>query len=164
MNKVNKNQQNSTLSGVEVSNSETGLTPLQEKAVLLLVNGKNMTDVSNELEIDRGTLYNWFDKIPFKAFYNKQCKEIKDTISNGLMGLYNKAVEAIQDSIKSDNEAVKLKAAFWLIDRLEAQSIGETTPREMIKKLCTHNNWIVDTNTLDEAKYKQLCRENNIKP
>ena len=164
MNKLNKNQQNSTLSKVEGINSETGLTPLQEKAALLLVSGKNITEVSNELSIDRGTLYKWFEKIPFTAFYNKQCKEVKDNIENGLMGLYNDSIQAIKESIKSNNEMIKLKTAFWLIEKLSNQNIGETDPREIIKKQCTHSDYIVDLYKLNEVEYMQLCKENNIIP
>ena len=164
MDKLNKNQQNSTLSKVEGINSETGLTPLQEKAALLLVSGKNITEVTNEISIDRGTLYKWFDKIPFKAYYNKQCKEVKDNIENGLMGLYNDSIQAIKEGIKSNNEMIKLKTAFWLIEKLTSQIIGETDPKEIIKKKCTHNNFIVDMETLNEAKYKQMCKENNLIP
>jgi hypothetical protein len=164
MNKVNKNQQNSTVSGIEGINTETGLTPLQEKAALLLVSGKNITEVSIELSIDRGTLYKWFDKIPFKAYYNKQCKEVKDSIENGLMGLYNDSIQAIKEGIKSNNEMIKLKTAFWLIEKLTSQTIGETDPREMIKKQCTHNNFIVDMETLNKDKYQQMCMENNLIP
>lgn len=166
MKKIDKIQQNSTLSGVEVANEETGLTPLQEKAVLLLISGKNVTEVANELQIDRSTLYNWIDKIPFKAFYNKQRKEINDIITNGLLSLYNEAIKAVKDGLKSLNGSVKLKAAFWLIERLESQSIGETDPRKMINNVCT--GIAIDGLDLgisfDEAKYKQLCRENNINP
>lgn len=164
MNKVNKNQQNSTLSGVDIANLETGLTPLQEKAALLLVSGKNITEVSNDLNIDRGTLYKWFEKIPFKAFYNKQCKEIKDNIENGLMGLYNDSIQAIKEGIKSNNEMIKLKTAFWLIEKLTSQTIGETDPRKMIKNECTGiiiDDWGISFN---EEKYKTLLKENGLTP
>lgn len=168
MKKVNINQQNSTLSEVEIINNETGLTPLQEKAVILLVSGKNMTDVSNELNIDRGTLYNWFEKLTVKAYYNRLCYEVKENIQNELLGLYNEAVKAIGSSLKSDNETIKLKTAFWLIERLEAQTTGSTDPREIIKRECTtvKTEWedLVDTTIFDEAKYKQLCKENNLRP
>jgi len=162
MKKINKIQQNSTLTEVEVINKQTGLTPIQEKAVLLLVSGKNITDVSTELNIDRGTLYNWFEKLTFKAYYNKLCSEVQTTVQNGILGLYNEAIQAIQSSLKSDNEAIKLKTAFWLIERLEAKNIGATDPREILRNKCTTSTVEWDLNTFDEEKYKRLCKENGL--
>jgi transposase-like protein len=51
-------------------NTETGLTPLQEKAVSLIVNGKSYSDTAKELKIDRSTLYAWSNRINFQAYGN----------------------------------------------------------------------------------------------
>jgi len=77
------------------------------------------------------------------------------------MSLYNSAIQVIKEDMKSNNEAVKLKAAFWLIEKITSQNIGETNPREIIKKQCTYSDCLIDLYGLDEVKYKQMCRENN---
>jgi hypothetical protein len=41
---------------------DTGLTPLQEKAVALIVNGKSYSDAAKELKIDRA-FYNCRDPL-----------------------------------------------------------------------------------------------------
>jgi len=158
---MDKKQQNST--NLELIDN-TGLTPLQQKAVGLLVSGKSITEVSNELKIDRGTLYNWIDKITFKAYFNKQCNEVKNDTFNGLMGLYNDSVKAIKDSINSSNQTLRFKAAIWLIEQLNNLSFDETDPIEMIKKECIVNNLDFDFSTsFDENKYKLLLKENGLK-
>lgn len=164
MNKLNKIEQNSTFPDIEVVNNETGLTPIQERAIILLVSGKNITDVSNELNIDRGTLYNWFDRIAVKAYYNRLCNEIKENIQNGLLGMYNEAIQAIGDSLKSDNETIKLKTAVWLIEQFKGLTIGETNPKQMIKNACMETTTDVDWGiSLNESKYKLLLKENGLK-
>ena len=158
---MDKIQQNST--NLELIDN-TGLTPLQQKAVALLISGKSITEVSNELQIYRGTLYNWFDKLTFKAYYNKQCNEVKNDTFNGLMGIYADSVKAIKDCINSKNEAIRLKTATWLIEQLSSVTIGETDPIEMIKKACIVNNWDIEIGTsFDEYKYKLLLKENGLK-
>ena len=156
---INKIQHYST---PEVINRETGLTPLQEKAVSLLVTGQNFTEVAINLNIDRGTLYNWFEKITFKAYYNRLCSEVKANVQNNLLGLYSDAMKAIETSLKSDNETIKLKAAVWLLEKLEAQKIEETSPQNMIRGYC--NSFTFEIDNFDEAKYKRLCKENGIEP
>ena len=51
-------------------NTETGLSPLQEKAVGLIVNCKSYSDTAKELKIDRSTLYAWSNRINFQAYYS----------------------------------------------------------------------------------------------
>jgi hypothetical protein len=164
MKELNRNEQISTISDVEISNENTGLTPIQEKAISLLISGKNITDVSNEINIDRGTLYNWFQKPTVKAYYNMLCLEVKENVQNGLLGLYKEAIQTIESSLKSDNESVKLKAAFWLIERLEDKKIEETDPRIIIRKMCSSLSMEWDLTTFDEVKYKNLCKENGLNP
>jgi len=159
---MDKVSQISTISGVT---DETGLTPIQQKAVMLLISGKNYTEVANELQIDRKTLYNWFEKISFQAYYNLQMSEIKATVSNGLLSTYSDAIQAIKDSLNSENEAVKLKAAFWLIEHFKEMTVGETNPVKMIKNVCTTNDLIFDIDfgaNFNETKYKKLLSENGL--
>jgi hypothetical protein len=146
-------------------NIETGLTPLQEKAVALIVNGKSYTDTARELKIDRSTLYAWSNKINFQAYYNRLISDVRQDVLNELHSFHLDAVNVIRDSLNSKNDTVKIKVAFWLFEKLENRKIGNTDPRLWLKKLCTSDDFGLSFNSrsLDEKKYRQLCEENFLK-
>jgi hypothetical protein len=150
---------------MEKINPQSGLTPIQEKAVLLLVAGKKYSQVSEELEIDRSTLYLWAEKLTFQTFFNKMCIEVQDEVRNGLFGMYNDAVKAVEEGLKSTNLTIKLKTATWLIEKLQNLNIGEKNPRNILREYATSSIWpeILDT-TFDQKKYLKLCQENGIEP
>lgn len=116
-------------------NVETGLTAVQEKAAQLLLVGMSKTEIANELKIDRGTLYNWIDKLTFQAYMNKLFEEAKKNSELGLFSMVNKAVLALNSSLESDNKSVKLKAAIWLFETIKNMTPGESNPREIIRNM-----------------------------
>ena len=146
-------------------NTETGLTPLQEKAVSLIVNGKSYSDTAKELKIDRSTLYAWSNRINFQAYYNRLISEVRQDVINELHSFHLDAVRVIRDSLNSKNDAVKIKVAFWLIEKLENRQIGNSDARNWIKKLCTSDEFDLRFNStsLNEKKYRQICEDNCLK-
>jgi GTP1/Obg family GTP-binding protein len=146
-------------------NPETGLTPLQEKAVALIVNGKSYTDAAKELKIDRSTLYSWSNKINFKAYYNRVISDVRQDVINELHSFHLDAVRVIRDSLNSKNDTVKIKVAFWLIEKLENRDIGHSDASAWIKKLCTSDtfDYLHNSTSFDENKYRQLCEDNCLK-
>ena len=149
---------------MEKFNKITGLTPQQEKAAVLLASGKTMTETAKAVKIERSTLYQWIEKVNFKAYFNSLIKEIRDNTKNGLFGLIDEAYKAIRESLKSKNESVKLKAALSIIDRLQDVKIGNTDPIQMIRNQCTHqfDFDIMGTSVFDEERFEQLLKENNL--
>ena len=140
----------------------TGLTPQQEQAALLLASGESVTDVAAKINVNRATIYLWLQKVGFKCFYNQQCKIIQDNIRNGLFGLYEDALQAVRDTLKSDNEAARLKAAMYVMGKIELLDTSQQDPVEEIKKLCTSNaipDW-EDYTTFDSKKFDALMLEN----
>lgn len=158
-------QQKSTeINRIDTVNKATGLTPLQEQAIALLLSGNNVSSVANQLNIDRGTIYLWQEKENFQAFYNKLQKKIKFETESGLMGMYNDAIQSVKNCLNSDNEQVRLKAAVWLIEVIRSKQIGQTDPRILIKGRCTENSFDIDFGThLNESEYQRLLKENNLK-
>lgn len=161
----NKKQQNSTeLTPLE---QVTGLTPQQEQAALLLASGESITDVASRINVNRATIYLWQQKISFQCFYNQQCQIIQDNIRNGLCGLYAEALNSVHDCLKSKNEAVKLRAAMYVIGKVEMIDASIQDPEAEIRKLCTETinpNWdmFAAYDKLNEAKYKELMKENGL--
>lgn len=153
MDKGNKIEQKATISPI------TGLTPQQEQACILLASGENVTDVADKLNLNRGTLYKWQQNKAFECYYNKQCQEYKDEVKNGLLGLHQQAVTTIQQLITTGSEATRLKAATWVLDKVEAIEVGETSIRRALKGQCTTTNddW-GDLSTFDEKEYKRQLK------
>lgn len=153
MDKGNKFEQKATISPI------TGLTPQQEQACILLASGENVTDVADKLSLNRGTLYKWQQNKAFECYYNKQCQEYKDEVKNGLLGLHKQAVAAIQRLITTGREATRLKAATWVLEKVEAIEVGETSIRRALKGQCitTNDDW-GDLATFDEKEYKRQLK------
>ena len=114
-------------------NRNTGLTPLQEKAATLLAGGMTITEVAGAVSIDRTTIYRWLSIVTFQCYLNRQAADNKESLRNGLFSLTNEALAAIRQSLQSSNEATRLKAAIWLIERVESATVGYTDPRAALK-------------------------------
>lgn len=142
----------------------TGLTPQQEQAALLLASGESVTDVASKINVTRATIYLWLQKVGFKCFYNQQCQIIKDNIRNGLCGLYGDALQALKDTLKSDNEPARLKAAMYILGKIEMIDTSQQDPVEEIKKLCTTSAFpdVDDYISFDSKKYDALLLENGL--
>lgn len=144
--KSDKNQQYRTASG---------LTPIQEQAAILMASGERITAIAERLHLNRSTIYEWLDVLTFQCFYNKQCEIVKEKLKAGLFGLQKEAIEAIKGSLQSDNPAIKLKAAIWLVERLSNAFVGETDPIPIIRERSGEGNW----RGIDEEKFGRLLEE-----
>lgn len=153
MDKVNRNEQKATISPI------TGLTPQQEQACLLLASGENLTDVADKLSLNRGTIYKWQQNKAFECFFNKQCREYKDEVRNGLLGLHQQAIATMGQLIATGNEATRLKAAIWVLEKIEAINVGETNIKQVLKAQCTTttDDW-ADFTQFNEKEYKKQLK------
>ena len=151
MTKTNKNQQNRT---------KSGLTPIQEQAAILLASGETITAISEKLDINRSTIYEWQEVMTFRCYYNKQCESIKEQMKAGLFGLQEEAINAIRGSLQSDNASVRLKAATWLLERLSNTEIKDTDPISIIRRKC--DNTFEDAWNFDTNKFKKLLEAYNL--
>lgn len=145
----------------------TGLTPQQEQAAILLASGESVSDVASVVNVNRATIYLWQQKINFKCFYNQQCKIIQDNIKNGLCGLYDEALQAIRSSLQSNNDLLRLKAAMYVISKVETIDVSQQNPEQVIRKLCTHTKSVIEWDDLekvvfDEDKYNEMMKDNGL--
>lgn len=147
----------------EVRNEETGLTPLQERAAIMLASGSSVVSVAEELNISKGTLYQWRRLVTFTCYQNEQKKDYLDTIRGGVMSLADEAIAAIRDSLHSDNEATRLKAAMWVADKAKEYQVGETDAKIAIRKECTAEMFGGWEEQFDEATYRQKLKELGLK-
>lgn len=149
----NKSEQNTTISPA------TGLTPQQEQACILLASGESYTAVAQRLNINRGTLYKWQDLLPFQCFYNKQCSDYKAEVRNALLGLHAEAVDTVRELMHNGGEATRLKAAIWLLEKVEAVEVGATDVREVLKAQHTEPIFGLPTTSLNDKAYRQALKD-----
>lgn len=147
---------------VTISQS-TGLTPTQEQAATLLASGVSVTDVASQLEVSRAAIYLWQKQTTFKCFFNSQCSEARSTLLGGLYGLASEALQTIRESLQSQNEQVRLKAAMWITDKLQSIEIKETDVITAIKDEVTYSQWGDLTPDFHEDEYRARLRELGIK-
>ena len=147
----------------EVRNEITGLTPQQERAAIMLASGSSVVSVAEELNISKGTIYQWRRLITFTCYLNEQKKDFVDTIKGGVMSLADEAIAAIRDSLHSDNEATRLKAAMWVADKAKEFNVGETDAKVAVRKECTAEMFGGWNEQLDEHTYRQRLKELGLK-
>ena len=113
---------------------DTGLIPLQEKAIYLLACGKSITEIAKEIKTDRTTLYNWQKLSEFEAYYNKVRLEFKIQANNELVSLFSDALSVLNESLQSENENIKLKACIYILGHVQEFPTGPTTKEGIDKE------------------------------
>ena len=128
-------KQNLTNSGSlpQLISPETGLTAVQEKCAALIASGTSITDAARELGISRGSVYRWQSLLPFKCYLNALKQDVKAAVEGRVLGLHAKALESVEGCLDSPNEAVRLKAATWILDKASQLDAGAANIREALK-------------------------------
>lgn len=147
-----------TATKVQIS-SVTGLTPTQEKACSLLASGAKTTDVAQQLDVPEQTLYLWQKQTTFVCYYNKQRSVIKNAAVQSLFGLMDEAVTAIRESLTSTNENVRLKAATYIVDKLQGLEIGKTNIVEAVRAEATYPDMGGWGSDFHESEYRNRLKE-----
>ena len=160
---MNEKQQKSTIPAAtaEPVNPQIGLTALQEKCAVLLAAGTSITDTASALNLDRGTIYRWQKKITFTCYLNRLQAEAKEVLEGSLFEMKALALKALKEALSSPNEALKLKAATWLLERLASLPVGTTEPKEVIRKICQiKQDWWY----MDSDKYNRMLEQEGLEP
>ena len=65
----------------------------------------------------------------------------------------------MEQLITTGNEATRLKAAMWVLEKVEAIEVGDTNIRQVLKAKCTTTNddW-ADFTRVDEKEYKRQLK------
>lgn len=136
------------------------------QAVEMLLEGASNKEVVKAMKIPMNTLLNWKRRAAFKAYYNSRLMVMKAEAISKKHSLLNKAMEAIEACLESENPTIRFKTAAYIIERLESEEIGHTDTRELIRAECTtdtFSSWNPGEQ-FDRAKYERLCEENGIDP
>ena len=139
-----------------------GLTAKQERAIVLKVSGLSNTEIANELKIDRGTLYSWSKKENFQSFFAFLTNECRSNMINGLLGMHEELIQGLRDSLNSENDSVKFKAATWLYEKIWEMNFGSDNPYSRIESISRKNEWNTPMGTIDDDLYQSLISKNNL--
>lgn len=146
-----------------VVSQDTGLTPTQEQAATLLASGASVTDVAQQLNVSRAAIYLWQKQTTYKVYFNKLCSNSRNTLVVGLYGLADEALRTIRESLQSENEQVRLKAAMWITDKLQSIEIGETDVITAIRKEATYSDSKWEAPYLHEGEFNSRLKELGLK-
>jgi transcriptional regulator with XRE-family HTH domain len=138
---------------------ESGLTPLQERAAILLAQGVTVTEVADELNVDRSTLWRWRQHPAFQAYSNRIAAGIRGAIRDRVLSLQDKVFEVmIRELDREDARAIR--PALFILDRVLKMDDGSTDVREIIRKECdTYLNNILSPYHVDDEVYERRCAE-----
>ena len=145
------------------SDKETGLDPQQERAAYMLATGAGVQKVADELDVHRSTLWEWRQQATFEAFYNRLLSEIRADVKEGLIGLYQEAIDTVRQCLNSDDERIALKAASRVIERVEALEPGRTDPHAILRN--RHTSTLTEdmeelmNPSFNRKRYEQDCEE-----
>lgn len=109
------------------------LTDQQRLAIDALIGGQTRTEASAAAGVDRVTLWRWLtNDANFVAALNEARQDIHSTNVSRLRNLASQAVGVLENSLASDNEALRLRAATSILKSVALSDIqrpeGETDP------------------------------------
>ena len=107
----------------EIENIDTGLTSIQEQCAALLASGRSVTEVAETLGVSRGSIYRWRGSSEFFQYERQLKEDLKMQVENKIAALHSQAFQSIKECLISANDAVRLKAAVWIIERISQQDI-----------------------------------------
>ena len=152
----NKSLQKLTVSPV------TGLTPEQEQACIMLAAGDSISDVASKVGVARITLYQWRKTDVFQCYLNQQVEEVQENLRSGVLAMHRTALDTICDVMLGGSETARLRAAMWVIDKVEALQVEQTDIRESLRAQCTQSVFAVDDTLFDARRYREELKRRGL--
>lgn len=60
-------------------------------------------------------------------------QDVKNYVEGSVLELHSQALEGIKASLSSENEAIKLRASMWVIEKISQMPVGNTDVRSALK-------------------------------
>ncbi|MCX0389881.1 IS630 transposase-related protein [Clostridium perfringens] len=96
------------------------------KAIDLIIEGKNLTDISKILKISRTSIYNWLKDKEFNNELNKRKQEIKSKGMDKMLCELELHLNNISDlALNSSSDAVRLNASSFYVEHV----LGKATTK-----------------------------------
>ncbi|EOU1559031.1 helix-turn-helix domain-containing protein [Clostridium perfringens] len=96
------------------------------KAIDLIIEGKNLTDISKILKVSRTSIYNWLKDKEFKNELNKRKQEIKSKGMDRMLCELELHLNNISNlALNSASDAVRLNASSFYVEHV----LGKATTK-----------------------------------
>ena len=106
--------ENNTIGFKETNAGE--LTPQQEAAVAMVLDGKSDTEISRELKMRRQTVNEWRNhNTAFRMEVKQRRSQAWEKQQEKLSQLVEKALDTLGEYLEHENEQVRLMAALYLL-------------------------------------------------
>lgn len=129
----------------ENSQNLPDLSHQQQKAAILLAEGKSITAVARELGMARETLSRWNSHHPvFMARVNQLKNDLLEELEDQAYGLISAAFQCLETAIRSDPKvALEFLVKTGIIEQLQTQikddfSRKESDPEKILSTLASH--------------------------
>lgn len=100
-----------------ITNSKSLVARIERAASMVYMEGATEAQISEALGIKGVTLRDWKKRPEWDAAISELREHQRNLVLDRLTFLTEKAVTAIEESLDSTNDAVKLKAAEWVLER-----------------------------------------------
>lgn len=127
----------------ESTKNNRGITPEQQQAILLLVEGRKINAVAKTLNISRNTISGWLKQKTFMTEFDRILNEFAVSSMLNLAGASEDAARFLRDLVnnKEAKYEVRLKAAMGIFNALEnAVTIRLTHEVNELKELVEKKN------------------------
>ena len=88
-------------------------------AVEVLSHGQSVEQASEIANVSRTCIYNWLAQDDFKQELRRRQSVLFQSLSKKLIGIIEKALQVIEDSLSSRTEALRLRAAGIALSNLK---------------------------------------------
>lgn len=133
----------------------TGLTKVQEEACILLARGEEISAIAEQLGVTQDSLFLWQKQPTFKCYYNRQRSIIRHAATQGVYALAGEALSTLRDCLGSINDSVRLKAATFILDKLQADDVGTIDIVEEVRAEATYDDSAFLGSYFHEDEYRQ---------
>lgn len=139
------------------------LNTKQERAIFLLTAGISPITIAQELEITNEILHGWLQQPYFITALNNHKQACREANRNRLEYLFGRALNALDEVLKTGNAAEKLQAAQLLFDRFETSNTGieiqTACPSASVIAETPNNKTAPETSELSTAQVNPVGQE-----
>ena len=132
------------------------MEPQQQQALTLLASGKSVDEISETLDIHRTTLWRWRKNPEFIARFNQLIQQGKEQQTQFFISLQQRAFEALEDALSSENELLRFKAATVIIEKVKEMPDGLLYEDEILESQ-RHQEQLRQLTSLDNFQSAESC-------